>query len=222
MIERMQASLLSRHERQVLCWLALRLPSWVTPDRLTAFGVFGAGICLVGYVASGVSVHWLWLANLGLLIHWFGDSLDGTLARVRGIERPNYGFYLDQTVDVVGNLVIALGVGLSPWVRMDSALFMLTAYHMLSIHSFVLSVVTRRFHIDAMGFGPTEMRLGIILMNLAILFFGAEAFPLLGLWVTWCDVLVCGAALVMICVFLILLYREAGVQRARDRRDHGL
>lgn len=222
MIERKQASLLSRHEREVLRWLALRLPFWVTPDRLTGFGVFGAVVCLVGYLASAVSVHWLWLANLGLLFHWFGDSLDGTLARVRRIERPNYGFYLDQTIDVVGNLVIALGVGLSPWVRMDSALFMLTAYHMLSIHSFVLSVVTRRFHIDVMGFGPTEMRLGIILMNLAILISGAEPFPLLGLWITWCDVLICWAALVMMCVFVILLYREANVQRARDRCDQGL
>lgn len=219
MIERRQASLLSRYERHVLRWLALRLPFWVTPDRLTAFGVFGSGVCLVGYLASAVSVQWLWLANLGLLLHWFGDSLDGTLARVRRIERPNYGFYLDQTIDVVGNLLIALGVGLSPFVRMDSALFMLTAYHMLSIHSFVLSVVTRRFHLDVMGFGPTEMRLGIILMNLGILYAGAEPFPILGIWITWCDVLVFWAALVMMCVFLILLFREAAVQRARDMRD---
>jgi hypothetical protein len=73
-----------------------------------------------------------------------------------------------------------------------------------------------------MGFGPTEMRLGIILMNLAILISGAEPFPLLGLWITWCDVLICWAALVMMCVFVILLYREANVQRARDRRDQGL
>ena len=219
MIERRQASLLSRYERHVLRWLALRLPYWVTPDRLTAFGVLGSGVCLVGYIASAVSAQWLWLANLGIVLHWLGDSLDGTLARVRRIERPNYGFYLDQTIDVVGNLLIALGVGLSPWVRMDSALFMLTAYHMLSIHSFVLSIVTQRFHVDVMGFGPTEMRLGIILMNLGILYSGAEPFSILGIWITWCDVLVCWAALVMMGVFLILLFREAGVQRARDMRD---
>jgi len=218
-IERRQASLLSRHERVVLRWLALHLPHWVTPDRLTAFGVFGAFVCLAGYLGSTRSVQWLWLANLGLLFHWLGDSLDGTLARVRRIERPNYGFYLDQTIDVIGNLVIALGVGLSPWVRLDAALLMLTAYHMLSIHSFVLSVVTRRFHVDVMGFGPTEMRLGIILMNLAILYAGAEEFVLLGLWITWCDLLVGWSALVMICIFCVLLNREARVQMERDRRD---
>jgi len=79
------------------------------------------------------------LANAGLLMHWFGDSLDGTVARYRQAERPRYGFFVDQTIDVVGNLLIALGVGLSPWARLDVALLFLTAFHMISICSLIVS-----------------------------------------------------------------------------------
>lgn len=216
MIEREQASFVTQYERPLLRYIATRLPVWVTPDRLTAFGVFGAMLCLAGYFACGVSAEWLWLANLGLLFHWFGDSLDGTVARVRQIERPNYGFYLDQTIDVIGNLMIAVGIGLSPWVRMDSALFMLAGYHMLSIHTFVRSVVTRRFHVDVLGLGPTEMRLAILVMNMLILGFGAPRFDLFGLVVTWCDLLVVVAACAIMVIFVIEIYKEAKVQLARD------
>lgn len=220
MIEREQASFVTRYERPVLRYIAIRLPHWVTPDRLTAFGVFGAALCLAGYAACGVSVQWIWLANMGLLFHWFGDSLDGTVARVRQIERPNYGFYLDQTIDVVGNLMIAAGIGFSPWVRMDSALFMLAGYHMLSIHTFVRSVVTRRFHVDVLGLGPTEMRLAILLMNFLILGFGAPVFSVFGLAVTWCDVLVVVAAAAIMVIFALEVYKEARVQLIRDTKGN--
>ncbi len=216
MIQREQASIFSFYERILLRRIAGSLPLWVTPDRLTGFGVFGAALCLAGYAACTVSSNWLWLANLGLLFHWFGDSLDGTLARVRQIERPNYGFYLDQTIDVIGNLLIAAGIGISPWVRMDSALFMLAAYHMLSIHTFVRSVVTRRFHVDVLGLGPTEMRVAIVMMNLAILTAGAPEFSLLGQFVTWCDVLVVGGAAALMVVFVLEVRKEAHIQLVRD------
>src|SRR5262245_24038819 len=113
--------------------MASALPAWVTPDRLTALGVFGAAVVFAGSLLSNRDPAFLWLANLGLVIHWLGDSLDGTLARVRGSERPKLGFVMDQSVDVVGDILIMAGLGLSPFVRLDAALLALVGYHALTV-----------------------------------------------------------------------------------------
>jgi phosphatidylglycerophosphate synthase len=188
-VHRVNTSLVSGGERRLLLAIAARLPRSITPDRLTAFGVFGALVVLIGYVASAHDVRYLWLANAGLIMHWFGDSLDGTVARYRNAERPRYGFFVDQTIDVVGNLLIALGVGLSPWARLDVALLFLTAFHMISICSLVRGVVDQEFHIAVGRFGVTEVRIGIFGLNIGILIFGARPFVWCGYEMTWCDIL---------------------------------
>jgi phosphatidylglycerophosphate synthase len=187
-VHRVNTSLLSGGERRLLLAIAARLPRSVTPDGLTGFGVLGAAVVLIGYVASANNVQFLWLANAGLIMHWFGDSLDGTVARFRQIERQRYGFFVDQTIDVVGNLLIALGVGFSPWARLDVALLFLTAFHMVSICSLVRGVVDQEFHIAVGRFGVTEVRLGIFGLNIGILIFGAPPFVWCGYEMTWCDV----------------------------------
>ncbi|RYE30630.1 MAG: CDP-alcohol phosphatidyltransferase family protein, partial [Hyphomicrobiales bacterium] len=187
---RINNSLVGAIERRALAWLVRRMPPRVTPDKLTAFGIFGATLTLVGYVLTAWSPGFLWLASLGLAFHWFGDSLDGSLARFRKIERPKYGYFLDQTIDVIGNLLICVGMGLSAYVRMDFALLALAGYHALSIYSLVKACVSGEFHISLVGWGPTEMRLLIILMNTTIFFFGASSFTLAGLTMTWCDITV--------------------------------
>lgn len=166
------------------------MPAIVTPDALTAFGIFGAAMTFVGYVLTAWSPAFLWLASLGLVFHWFGDSLDGSLARFRKIERPRYGYFLDQTIDVIGNLLICVGMGLSAYVRMDAALLALAGYHALSIYSLVRACVSGEFHVSLAGTGPTETRLLIIMMNTMIFFFGAPQFVVAGIALTWCDVTV--------------------------------
>ncbi len=89
--KRIQTSVLNAAEKKVLVWLAQRQPRWVTSDMLTAIGVVGAIVVAVGYILSNRHIGWLWLASLGFVINWYGDSLDGTLARVRGTQRPVYG-----------------------------------------------------------------------------------------------------------------------------------
>ncbi len=175
--KRINESPLAGYERTALLAIARRLPGWVTPDGLTGFGVFGAVLVLVGGAMAGQSSQWLWLANLGVVFHWLGDSLDGTLARLRRIERPRYGFYLDQVIDTVGNLLIALGEGLIPGVRMDLILILLAAYQMLAIQVLVRTVIDRQFHVTVGGMGPTELRIGIVLLNLIVLVFGAPQVP---------------------------------------------
>ena len=98
--------------------LCRRMPAWVTPDRLTALGFVGAAISGLGYVASNRSPLFLFLASLGMMVNWFGDSLDGSLARHRRIERPRYGYFLDHSIDAIDSLIFALGLGLSPYVGM--------------------------------------------------------------------------------------------------------
>src|SRR5512140_2984650 len=102
-------------ERPALKWLAERMPAWVTPDTLTLIGVLGAVLTLISYLLTNISSGFLWLAALGFVINWFGDSLDGTLARTRKIERPIFGFFIDHTVDAVNEMLIFFGLGLTPY-----------------------------------------------------------------------------------------------------------
>jgi phosphatidylglycerophosphate synthase len=186
---RVNASFVAAYERRALHAIAARLPGWCTPNGMTLFGVFGGCVVILGYLLSRGATGWLWLANLGLVIHWLGDSLDGTLARWRGIERPRYGFYLDQVIDALGNVMIAVGVGLSTAARLDIALLVLATFHMLSIQVYVRAIVDREFHLAVGRLGPTEMRLGIVAMNLGIMAFGAPPLRGLPVALSWCDAL---------------------------------
>jgi phosphatidylglycerophosphate synthase len=213
---RIHNSLVSAVERKALIWLAGRAPAWVTPDGLTAFGIVGAFLTLVGYGLTAWSPGFLWLASFGLVVHWLGDSLDGTLARYRKIERPRYGYFLDQSIDVVGNVLICVGMGLSAYVRMDVALLALAGYHALSIYSLVRACVSGEFHVSLAGTGPTETRLLIILMNTTILLLGAPELLVQGLSLTWCDVTV---ALMAASYFVTFICLVTGYSRKLAREE---
>jgi archaetidylinositol phosphate synthase len=160
--------LLAAPERRLLCAVATRLPERVTSDHLTALGVLGAAITGIAYALSRTSPMWLFAASLGLVINWFGDSLDGTLARVRKQERPRYGYYLDHAVDVFTTGLIGAGVGLSPYVGMSSALALVAAYLALSINIYLEAQVFHVFRLSYGRLGPTEVRLLLIIGNTAL------------------------------------------------------
>src|SRR5688572_2504946 len=124
--------LLARAEGRVLEWIALRLPASIMPDHLTALGVLAATGIAGAYLASNGDKVWLWAASALLVVHWLGDSLDGTLARVRKIERPTYGYYLDHLVDALATAVIGLGLGLSPYMLLSVGLVIVIVYLVLS------------------------------------------------------------------------------------------
>ena len=163
--ERIQTSFLNKAEKVALVWLADRQPRWVTSDMLTYIGVAGAFICAVGFALGTIDVHYLWLSSFGLFINWYGDSLDGTLARVRNTQRPKYGFFIDHSLDVVTICLMCVGAGLSPVFRLDIALMVLAAYLGLSISTYIGTIIKGKFLLTYAGFGPTELRLVIILMN---------------------------------------------------------
>lgn len=170
--QRVNDILLGPLERPALKWLAAHMPAWVNPDILTAVGLFGVVVTLVGYVLSRQSPGWLWLASLGYVINWFGDSLDGTLARYRHIERPRYGFYIDHVADVICQFIVFIGLGLSPYVSFNVAILSLVGYMMLSVLVYVLTYVMGEYRLSYGSLGPTEVRAIAILMNTMMFFFG--------------------------------------------------
>jgi archaetidylinositol phosphate synthase len=193
--------LLARHEKRVLTAIARRLPRWVLPDDLTALGVAaGVGIC-IAYVATNGDTKWLWVASGLLVVHWLGDSLDGTLARVRGIERPRYGYYLDHLVDAISTACIGIGLGLSPFMLLATGALIVVAYLMLSINVYLESYALGRFSIGYGRIGPTEVRVILIALNVALALGAGLDFKLAGIGMTAFDVVGLAVAAVM-CVLL--------------------
>ena len=157
--------LLADPERRLLRAVAARLPAVVTPDHLTALGVLGALGVGAAYALSRGSAAWLWAASACFVVQWLGDSLDGTLARVRSAERPRYGYYLDHVVDAFSTAVIGAGVALSPYVNPCVALGVVIVYLALSINVYLESSVFGVFKIAYGRIGPTEVRLLLVVLN---------------------------------------------------------
>jgi archaetidylinositol phosphate synthase len=160
--------LLAGPERRLLRALAARLPRALHSDHLTALGVLGALGAGTAYTLSRSGAAWLWVASACLVVQWLGDSLDGTLARVRGAERPRYGYYLDHVVDAGATAVIGLGLGLSPYVDLGVALGAVIAYLALSINVYLEAHVFKVFELGYGRIGPTEVRLVLIAANAAL------------------------------------------------------
>lgn len=200
---RIQESLLTPIERPVLKWLAQRMPTWVLPDHLTAFGVIGAALIPLGFGLSGLHHAYLWLVVAGFVINWFGDSLDGTVARYRHRERPRYGFFIDHTVDVINTMMMFLGFGLSPYADFRPAACALIGYAALSQLSYINTIVSGEFRISGGKFGPTEARLIGIALTLALYLFGAPTLALPLPWaLTWLDLALCIMAVYLVALFV--------------------
>lgn len=198
-------------ERPALKWLAAHMPAWMNPDLLTLIGIFGALLIFAGYVLSGTNSAFLWLASLGFIINWFGDSLDGTLARYRKIERPKYGFFVDHTVDAFAQLWMFAGLGLSPYVTFSLSMLALVGYMMMSVLVYVTTFVTGEFKISYGKFGPTEVRVIAILANAIFFFVGVKNIEFSFGTFSIYDLLPLGIA-----VILIITFTTTTVSRARE------
>lgn len=168
--ERIQTSILNGVERKALVWLAGRQPKWVVSDTLTAIGTLGAIMIGAGYILCGVNINFLWLSCLGFVVNWYGDSLDGTLARVRKTQRPIYGYYLDHTVDCINEAFMFLGVGLSCLMRLDLALMIFAVYLCLTVNVSVSAHLKSEFKLTYAKLGPTEFRVIAILLTSLFIF----------------------------------------------------
>ena len=173
-VSRIQENLLASSERRLLNWLCSRMPPWVKPDLLTATGVIGAIVVFVGYMASTFTTGWLWMAVAGYVIQWFGDSMDGSLARYRRIERPSFGYFIDHSCDGIATVLILIGIGLSPFVQIEVALIALVGYLLLCIHAFLAARVLGELRLSFVAAGPTELRLFLIGLTIAMIVVGPQ------------------------------------------------
>lgn len=162
---RIQTSILNALEKKVLVWLAERQPKWMTSDILTCIGVFGAAIISLGYILTSRNINFLWLSTLGFLINWYGDSLDGTLARVRKRQRPIYGYYLDHTIDAINEVMIFVGVGLSGLLHLEISLLALVMYLLITINVSINAHLKKEFKLTYIHLGPTEFRIIMVIIN---------------------------------------------------------
>ncbi|MCD6464132.1 CDP-alcohol phosphatidyltransferase family protein [Candidatus Woesearchaeota archaeon] len=171
-------------EKKVLTFLARHTPSFLNPDHFTILAIIGAVIAGASYyLQPRLKINELLLiACLGIFLHWLGDSLDGTLARFRHIEKPRYGYYVDHLSDMVCLLIIMLGLGFSDFLRLSIALGVVIAYYLLSINSFLLMRVKRVFQLSFGRFGPTEARISLILTTIFTYLTGSFLFIIKTPW----------------------------------------
>ena len=156
---REHGSVLAQVENRALVWIAKRIPRSINSDHLSILGLAAMVVAGAAYWAS----HWhsatLFVAVGALAVNWFGDSLDGTVARVRNHQRPNYGFYVDHVIDIVGALLLFGGLGLSPYMSPVVALLLLVAYLMISAEVYLATHACGIFRVSLLKVGPTELRI---------------------------------------------------------------
>jgi phosphatidylglycerophosphate synthase len=207
---RIQTSILNDIEKKILIWLAERMPKKINSDHLTKLGFLGALISTAGYILSNWEINFLWLASFGLIVNWFGDSLDGTLARVRNARRTIYGFFIDHNVDALTILVICIGAGLSPFIKFSTALLVLAAYLLLSIYTYINTYLIGEFKITYNNFGPTEFRLVIILINTLFRYFpaGTQNFVIMGVALNKFDIIGVAVAIILFIIYLVNIFKD--------------
>jgi phosphatidylglycerophosphate synthase len=221
-VNRVNNSVLGGLERPALSWVVNRLPKWVLPNHLTIIGVSGALLAGAGFVLSRWSMAWLWLATFGLLANWVGDSLDGTLARLRLIERPRFGFFVDHTSDLFSQVIIFLAVGASHCAHFGVACLGLIAFLMAFVYTLIGAQVQGTMRITYFGFGPTEIRALFFFGNLLTLVFGIVDlrawFAPLGITgpVTIYDIVICLLAFLGAAIIAALAIREARLLAVED------
>lgn len=207
-------------ERRFLPWMASRLPQWVLPDHLTALGMFAAVLIAVSYALSNYHPAFLWAAFFGYILNWFGDSLDGNLARFRHIERPRYGFFVDHSTDALAETLVFIGMGMSPFMRFDIAAVALAGYLLLSLYAALATVSMGEFKISYAYLGPTEMRMVAMLGTAWVYFNGMPIIQLPFVGLTVLDIIGILVSLLFLGAFLISSAKMAGRLAHIDRTAH--
>jgi phosphatidylglycerophosphate synthase len=213
---RVKRFLLAGPEERLLERLARALPAAVKPDHLTVLALVASAGVAIAYGLSNHSPAWLWAASALLVVHWAGDSLDGTLARVRRIERPTYGYYVDHLADAVATVAIGIGLGLSPYMLLATGLVIVIAYLCLSINTYLETHAFGTFTLGYGRFGPTEARLALIALNAAMALGAGLHLAVGGVGLTVLDLVGLGGAAAMLVGLAIRAARNLRVLAVRE------
>jgi archaetidylinositol phosphate synthase len=199
-------SILAAAEKRLLVFIAERLPQSINSDHLTGLALAAIGMAGAAFAAARWDRRALWLVVIALALNWFGDSLDGTLARVRRAERPRYGFYVDHVLDIAGTTLLLAGLACSPFMTPIVALSVLIAYLLVSGEVFLATAVRGVFKMSVGGIGPTELR--IILAAGAIALLRDPSVSIGGVTVRLFDVGGAVAAAGLVVVFVVSVCRN--------------
>ena len=202
---RVIAGLTAEVEKRALAWMAARMPDWVTPDHLTVLGLLAMLLGGAAYAASGRHPWLLLVVNGALALNWFGDSLDGTLARFRQRQRPRYGFYVDHIADAIGALGLLGGLALSGLASPPLVWALVLVYYLFSIHMYLATHALGRFQISYGPVGGTELRILLGLVNLVVL--ALPEIRLFGYQLALFDVLVAGGILALLTTLAVSVAR---------------
>ena len=161
---------------------------------------------------------YLWLASFGMVLNWYGDSLDGTLARVRSQQRPVYGFFIDHSLDAITICIMCIGAGLSPMFRLDVALFVLAGYLVLSVYTYIVTIIKGEFRLTYSSFGPTEFRLVIILINTICMYtpWNEISVDVYGQYLGLYDVIGLAIAIFLFIAYFIQFNKDRRILSAQD------
>lgn len=198
------------YEERLLKRMASSLPSWINSDHMTALGMLASVVIAAGYVLTHYSIWWLMFSNVGLVLHWYGDSLDGTLARVRNQERERYGYFIDHICDVWTIFMISLAMGASPLLQMESALFAALAYCLMNVYVHIVAYTRQKFLLSHGKMGPTEFRIAFIIVNCTAIYWNPVLFHFFDTPYTAFDLFTVGIG-----VALIVLFTQKTIEGAR-------
>ena len=209
----------AKAEERIKEWVCPRTPAWVTPDMLTGLGVIAAVMIAIGFVIGFWDRNYLLLVLIGLVLHWFGDSFDGSLARYRKKTRPNFGYYIDHIVDSISVLIFSLGLGLSGFVKIEIALLFAIMYLILIVHVELVTYVQNEFKYSFGLIGPTEMRIIGGIFTLVIFFQPVNYFNILGHYLTQYDFAVFGITIAMFLVIVVSILQKGAELDRIDRKE---
>lgn len=198
----------AKAEEKAKEWVCPKLPLWVTPDILTGLGIIGVLMVAAGFMLGFFYKNYLILVVVGLIIHWFGDSFDGSIARYRKKTRPNYGYYIDKIVDAVAIMIFALGLGLSGYVKIEISLLFACAYLCLMTHADLVVHVQNQCRYAFGGFGPTEIRIIGILVAVYMYFAKTDYYKVLGHYFTQYDFGVLGISIIMFIILFVSIIQK--------------
>ncbi|HOV16302.1 MAG TPA: CDP-alcohol phosphatidyltransferase family protein [Candidatus Cloacimonadota bacterium] len=214
--ERIIDTLTGPWEKKVLRKLALALPPKVVPDHLTILGLFSTLVIAAGYCLTWYSPYWLFLASFGFILNWYADSLDGTLARVRKIERERYGYFVDHICDAWSTVIMCLALGISPLMQMELGMLLAIGYLLLNIYAHIGAYTKAEFRISFLKFGPTEIRLVIIIFNTVICFWNPKIWLSAHNYLTFYDL---GAIFFSVVFFIIFMWNSVKTAIVLDKLD---
>lgn len=198
--KRINHSWTETYEKRLLKRMATALPDWINSDHMTALGMLASLIIAAGYILTHYSMWWLMLSNVGLILHWYGDSLDGTLARVRNQERERYGYFIDHICDVWTIFIISVAMGISPLLNMEIALFAALAYCLMNVYVHIVAYTRQKFLLSHGKLGPTEFRIAFIIINCIAIYWNPNLYTFQDTVFTAFDIftLVIGSALIVL------------------------